>query len=45
MSVIVLPAALTSCAPASILVALSDLTHEDLLIYHRFLADPQPTKR
>lgn len=26
-------------------VALSDLTHEDLLIYQRFLADPQPAER
>lgn len=26
-------------------VALSDLTHEDLLVYQRFLADPQPTER
>jgi integrase/recombinase XerD len=26
-------------------VALSDLTHEDLLVYQRFLADPQPAER
>ena len=26
-------------------VALSDLTHEDLLLYQRFLADPQPAER
>ena len=26
-------------------VALSDLTHEDLLVYQRFLADPQPGER
>jgi integrase/recombinase XerD len=26
-------------------VALSDLTHEDLLVYQRFLTDPQPTER
>ena len=26
-------------------VALSDLTHEDLLIYQQFLADPQPAER
>jgi site-specific recombinase XerD len=26
-------------------VALSDLTHEDLLVYQRFLADPQPAQR
>lgn len=26
-------------------LALSDLTHEDLLIYQRFLADPQPAQR
>lgn len=26
-------------------VALSDLTHEDLLLYQRFLTDPQPAKR
>lgn len=26
-------------------VALSDLTHEDLLVYQRFLADPQPVER
>ena len=26
-------------------VALSDLTHEDLLLYQRFLADPQPAKQ
>src|SRR5215216_511647 len=25
--------------------ALSDLTHEDLLVYQRFLADPQPVQR
>jgi integrase/recombinase XerD len=25
--------------------ALSDLTHEDLLVYQRFLADPQPVER
>lgn len=25
--------------------ALSDLTHEDLLVYERFLANPQPTER
>lgn len=25
--------------------ALSDLTHEDLLVYERFLADPQPAER
>jgi integrase/recombinase XerD len=25
--------------------ALSDLTHEDLLVYERFLADPQPVER
>ena len=25
--------------------ALSDLTHEDLLVYQRFLADPQPSQR
>lgn len=26
-------------------VALSDLTHEDLLVYQRFLTDPQPAER
>lgn len=26
-------------------IALSDLTHEDLLVYQRFLADPQPAER
>lgn len=26
-------------------VALSDLTHEDLLVYQRFLSDPQPAER
>ncbi len=26
-------------------VALSDLTHEDLLVYQKFLADPQPAER
>lgn len=26
-------------------VALSDLTHEDFLVYQRFLADPQPAER
>jgi len=26
-------------------VALSELTHEDLLVYQRFLADPQPAER
>lgn len=26
-------------------VALSDLTHEDLLLYQRFLTDPQPSER
>ncbi|MFC5522557.1 tyrosine-type recombinase/integrase [Polaromonas jejuensis] len=26
-------------------VALSDLTHEDLLVYQRFLVDPQPAER
>ncbi len=26
-------------------VALSDLTHEDLLVYQQFLADPQPAER
>lgn len=26
-------------------VALSDLTHEDLLVYQRFLGNPQPTER
>jgi integrase len=26
-------------------LALSDLTHEDLLVYQRFLADPQPAQR
>jgi len=26
-------------------VAISDLTHEDLLVYQRFLADPQPAER
>jgi integrase/recombinase XerD len=26
-------------------VALSDLTHEDLLVYQRFLTDPQPSER
>lgn len=32
------------CVPQRRL-ALSDLTHEDLLIYQRFLADPQPAER